>query len=34
VFGGTLDASRTRSFVSVQHNSSGNETILEIDGWK
>jgi secreted PhoX family phosphatase len=32
--GGIFDASGKHFFVSVQHNISGNGTILEIDGWK
>jgi hypothetical protein len=32
--GGIFDATGTRFFVSIQHNISGQATILEIDGWK
>ena len=32
--GGIFDGTGTRYFVSVQHNISGQATILEIDGWK
>ena len=32
--GGIFDATGTRYFVSIQHNISGQATILEIDGWK
>jgi len=32
--GGIFDATGTRFFVSIQHNISGEATILEITGWK
>jgi len=32
--GGIFDATGTRFLVSVQHNISGEGTILEITGWK
>jgi hypothetical protein len=32
--GGIFDGTGTRYFVSIQHNISGEATILEIDGWK
>ena len=32
--GGFFDASGTHYYVSIQHNSSGFGTILDITGWK